>query len=35
MKQGSEAGAPDNPEGWDVEEGGRGVWDGGHMDIHV
>ena len=21
----------DNPEGWDAEEGGRGVWDGGHM----
>ena len=21
----------DNPEGWDGEEGGRGVWDGGHM----
>ena len=21
----------DNPEGWDVEGGGRGVQDGGHM----
>ena len=25
------AGAGDNPEGWDGEGGGRGVWDGGHM----
>ena len=24
----------DNPEGWDGEEGGRGVWDGGHMYTH-
>jgi len=21
----------DNPEGWDGEGGGRGIWDGGHM----
>ena len=21
----------DNPEGWDGEGGGKGVWDGGHM----
>ena len=21
----------DSPEGWDGEEGGRGVWDGEHM----
>ena len=21
----------DNPEGWDGEGGGMGVWDGGHM----
>ena len=26
----------DNPEGWDGEGGGRGVWDGGHLWlIHV
>ena len=24
----------DNPEGWDGEGGGRGVWDGGHMHTH-
>ena len=24
----------DNPEGWDGEEGGRRVQDGGHMYIH-
>ena len=23
-----------DPEGWDGEEGGRGVWDGKHMYIH-
>ena len=24
----------DNPEGWDGEGGGRGVWDVGHMYTH-
>jgi len=24
----------DSPEGWDGEEGGRGVQDGGHMYTH-
>ena len=24
----------DNPEGWDAEGGGRGVWDWGHMYTH-
>ena len=24
----------DNPEGWDGEEGGKGVQDGGHMYAH-
>ena len=24
----------DNPEGWDGDEGGKGVWDGGHMYTH-
>ena len=24
----------DDPEGWDVEGGGRGVQDGGHMYTH-
>ena len=24
----------DDPEGWDGEGGGRGVWDGGHMYTH-
>ena len=24
----------DNPEGWDVEGGGRGFWDGGHRYTH-
>ena len=24
----------DDPEGWDGDGGGRGVWDGGHMYTH-
>ena len=24
----------DNPEGWDEEGGGRGIWEGGNMYTH-
>jgi len=31
MKQGSKPVHWDNPEGWDGEDGGRGIQDGEHM----